>query len=310
MPPDHADDFPIRDAEILRRASNADGSVRALFGSSPAEMRQLHDWSSARSPPFLADLTGFVLFVGYPRSGHSLVGALLDAHPEMAVSHELDVLRFRAQGFSRDQILLLIAENSRRLGRLGRRWGPYDYAVPGASQGTWRQLRVIGDKKGGETTRRLVADPAALEGLEAFLALPVRFIHIVRDPADNISTMFLRHRAPAGGDGLRIAIDQYRALARANATLIGQLGPDRCITLWHEDFVADPPGELGRLCRFLGVAAEDGYLGAAARLVRPTPRRSRDDVAWPVPHLRLLGQIIAEFPFLHRYAAAASTGGS
>lgn len=301
--PDEPDDFPIRDAEVLRRISAPEGSVRALFGIDPAETRRLHGWSAGRPPPALEEQAVFALFIGYPRSGHSLVGALLDAHAEMAVSHELDVLRFRAEGFSRDQILLLIAENCRRLGRLGRRWGRYGYAVPGAAQGSWRRLRVVGDKKGGETTRRLVVDPAALDGLEAFLALPLRFIHVVRDPADNISTMFLRHRAPPGRDGLRMAIEHYRALARGNAALIRRLGPDRCITLWHEDFVADPKGGLGRLCRFLGVSADDAYLDAAARLVAPAPRRSRTEVEWPAAHRRALGLLMEEVPFLRRYAA-------
>ena len=31
------------------------------------------------------DLKAFVMFVGYPRSGHSIVGALLDAHPHLTV---------------------------------------------------------------------------------------------------------------------------------------------------------------------------------------------------------------------------------
>lgn len=308
MLPAQPDDFPISDAEILRRVSSPEGSVRALFGGSPAEMRQLHDWSGARPPPVLDAPATFVLFVGYPRSGHSLVGALLDAHPEMAIAHELDVLRFRAAGFSRDQVLLLIAENSRRLGRLGRRWGRHDYAVPGASQGSWRRLAVIGDKKGGETTRRLAVDPAALEGLTGFLALPVRFIHVVRDPADNISTMFLRQHTPDGKDGLRMAIDYFRALARANAALLQRLGPDRCMTVWHEDFVADPGGQLTRLCRFLGVEAEEDYLRAAAGLVAPAPRRSRIEVEWPQGHRRLLERIMAESPFLQRYADASGAG--
>ena len=37
----------------------------------------------------------FLLFVGHPRSGHSLVGSLLDAHPDVVVSHELDALEVR-----------------------------------------------------------------------------------------------------------------------------------------------------------------------------------------------------------------------
>ena len=34
----------------------------------------------------------FVLFIGYPRSSHSLVGAILDAHPEIIIPHEYDLL--------------------------------------------------------------------------------------------------------------------------------------------------------------------------------------------------------------------------
>ena len=35
----------------------------------------------------------YCMFVGYPRSGHSLVGTLLDAHPDIVIAHELDALR-------------------------------------------------------------------------------------------------------------------------------------------------------------------------------------------------------------------------
>ena len=34
----------------------------------------------------------FVLFIGYPRSSHSLVGAILDAHPEIIIPHEYNVI--------------------------------------------------------------------------------------------------------------------------------------------------------------------------------------------------------------------------
>ena len=34
----------------------------------------------------------FVLFVGYPRSGHSLIGAILDSHPEIVIPHEFHLL--------------------------------------------------------------------------------------------------------------------------------------------------------------------------------------------------------------------------
>ena len=33
-------------------------------------------------------ITTYVLFIGHARSGHSIVGSLLDAHPEVIISHE------------------------------------------------------------------------------------------------------------------------------------------------------------------------------------------------------------------------------
>lgn len=47
------------------------------------------------------DLDTYCMFVGYPKSGHSLIGSLLDAHPQMAITHELDVLKYVHAGFSK-----------------------------------------------------------------------------------------------------------------------------------------------------------------------------------------------------------------
>ena len=44
----------------------------------------------------------FVMFIGYPRSSHSLVGAILDAHPEVIIPHEYDVMG-KWRGFSPDR---------------------------------------------------------------------------------------------------------------------------------------------------------------------------------------------------------------
>ena len=42
------------------------------------------------------DLQAFCLFMGYTRSGHSLVGACLDAHPEAAIAHEGKIFAYDA----------------------------------------------------------------------------------------------------------------------------------------------------------------------------------------------------------------------
>ena len=36
----------------------------------------------------------FCLFLGWSRSGHSIVGSVLDAHPNIVITHEYDVLKY------------------------------------------------------------------------------------------------------------------------------------------------------------------------------------------------------------------------
>ena len=140
----------------------------------------------------LASVEAFCIFIGYPRSGHSLLGSLLDAHPEMVIAHELDVLTFVAAGWPRRALYSRILNHDATFTESGRQWFGYDYRVPGQWQGRVSKLRVIGDKKGGKTTERLGARPDLLERLRRTVEVPVRLVHVVRSPYDNITTMARR----------------------------------------------------------------------------------------------------------------------
>ncbi|WP_374448935.1 sulfotransferase [Stella sp.] len=303
-----SDDFPVDDAELLRRMRGS--GPRRLFAASGDEFDRVAGWAARQPPPDLSAVAGFVIFVGYPRSGHSLVGALLDAHPEIAIAHELDVLQLHAAGLDRNQILTLLLENSRRLGRLGRRWGEYDYHVPGGAQGRWTRLRLVGDKRGGETSRRLAGDPEAIDRFGRMIGMPLRFLHVVRDPADTAATMVRRARArPGSADEpearlLGRSLTHYAHLARANARFLARTDPAHVRTLWHEDFVADPRAGLAGLCRFLGVGTDAAYIEACASVVAPSPRRTRDTVTWADAHRATFDRIVRLAPFLARYAGS------
>src|SRR3989344_1389974 len=39
--------------------------------------------------PDFSSVRTFILFVGYPRSGHSLIGSIMDAHPNIIIAHEV-----------------------------------------------------------------------------------------------------------------------------------------------------------------------------------------------------------------------------
>src|SRR6476659_2173203 len=124
----------------------------------------------------LASVEAFCIFIGYPRSCHSLLGSLLDAHPEMVIAHELDVLTFVAAGWPRRALYSRILNHDATFTESGRQWFGYDYRVPGQWQGRVSKLRVIGDKKGGKTTERLGARPDLLERLRHTVEVPVRLV--------------------------------------------------------------------------------------------------------------------------------------
>jgi hypothetical protein len=244
----------------------------------------------------LASVRAFLLFVGHPRSGHSLVGSLLDAHPAMVVSHELDVLKYVGLGYRRDQVLTLVLEHARANAEAGRKsWG-YSYAVAGQWQGRWQRLEVMGDKRGRMTTDRLAARPELLDDLARTLRVPVKVVQVVRNPYDNVATMYAR-----GSATLPDQVARYRELCETVDRIAAGPAGDGFHRLYHEDLVADTPAMLAALCGFLGVAAPDDYLAACDGVVFPSPRRTRDSAPWTPEDRAALDAVVAETGWLARY---------
>jgi hypothetical protein len=289
----------MRTKQAHRRPSVArlvDG-VRVLpgFRAYPA----LYVGSAVKARHYRADLASvraFLLFVGHPRSGHSLVGSLLDAHPAMVVSHELDVLKYVGLGYRRDQLLTLVLEHARANAEAGRKsWG-YSYAVPGQWQGRWQRLEVMGDKRGRMTTDRLAARPGLLDDLARAVRVPVKVVQVVRNPYDNVATMHARGSAP-----LAEQVARYRELCETVDRIAAGLAGDAFHRLYHEDLVAATPATLAALCGFLGLDAPDDYLAACDGVVFPSPRRTRDGAPWTPEDRAALDAVVAETGWLGRY---------
>jgi len=230
-------------------------------------------------PGRLGQLETFCLFVGHPRSGHSLVGALLDAQPDASIAHELDVLGFLEAGERRRaRLLSLCLERSRWFARRGAQWNEFSYEVPGGWQGRARRLRVIGDKKGGRTTIRLRRRPELLDELSAAINAPVRLIHVVRHPLDNIATMCVRR-----GEPLTRTIEEYFDRAEALQRILAAQPSHAHRTLTFEAFSESPTAHLHTLTTFLDLPQDPvaaAATTAAATIVRPVPSRSRARVEW------------------------------
>lgn len=241
----------------------------------------------------------YCTFIGYPRSGHSLVGSLLDAHPDAVIAHELNALEHVRAGIDRERLFRLLVENSRGFTESGREWEGYAYEVTGQWQGRYRRLRVIGDKKGGASTRVLASEPRLLDRLHETVAVELAFVHVIRNPYDNIGTMFRRRRA---NRSLRATIKRYFALCDAVALIRAQAGEDAVFDIRHEVVVEDPLSRMGELCEFLGLEPEEGYLRACSGLVYGSPHKSRNEIEWNPAALEMVQEGIERYGFLKGYS--------
>ncbi len=243
----------------------------------------------------------FCMFIGYPRSGHSLVGSLLDAHPNAVIAHELNVLECVEKGFDRGRIFQLVLENSRRVAKSGREWEGYSYKVPNQWQGRFERLQVIGDKKGGASTRILSSPPGILRQLSDIVDTDVKLIHVVRNPFDNISTMF-KHRCHSRS--LRSVIEDYLSLCATNSKIRERVGRERVFDVRHEALVEAPEKLLGDLCGFLGLERKEDYLEDCASLMFDSPRKTRYDVEWDAGTITAVQEGIDRHEFLRGYSYA------
>jgi hypothetical protein len=245
----------------------------------------------------LADVERFCFFLGYGRSGHTMVGEMLNAHREVVISHELDALNFVEHHFTRTQVFGLILARDRAFGSAGRLWTGYDYVVPNQFQGRFERLRVIGDKKGGGTSVWLGENPDLLERLRRTVVVPIRAVHVVRNPFDNIARLLLRLREPT----LEKAIGRYDALCRGVKVTRASLSSDEILDIRYEDFLTSPAESLVGMCKFVGVEPYPDYVADCTSIVQPPTKRARDLVEWSTEDRDRVFRLIDEYEVLNGY---------
>ena len=96
-------------------------------------------WAQRRYRADFARVQRFCLFVGYPRSGHSLVGALLNAHRHAVIAHELNAPPLILAGCTRDALYARILARAYWF-NLRRNTSNHSYQVPHQWQGIERRI--------------------------------------------------------------------------------------------------------------------------------------------------------------------------
>jgi hypothetical protein len=241
-----------------------------------------------------------VFVVGFQRSGTSLLRAMLDEHPQLALSTDSQFIprfwqnRARYQSDGRVDARRLVADVL-LLPRV-REWGLPESAIaarldeledPTLSEALAVVFRAYADTKGkpiwGDKTPGYVLRIPLLGSL--FPA--ARFVHVIRDGRDATISCLRRgvvvHNFARGADLWVQRVGRGRSAGRA-------LGPRRYLEVRYEDLVSDPTTTLTGVCDFLELPFDERMLGYTERALSDLPERVRyrhDNLAKPpTPGLR------------------------
>jgi hypothetical protein len=255
--------------------------------------------------PSFDELRTFCCFIGHGRSGSTLVGALLNAHPNVVMSNELNALRRLRTGLNARQtfnVIYLISRRQVQRGSVGG--GGYSYSVPGQWQGKHKALTIIGDRKAGATSYEIFNDPALLDTLDRKVSLDKKFVHVIRNPFDTITTTFRKTNPLRGEDAdghLAREIDNYFARCSTIRSIEQRFGASAVHHMYLEQLIADPVGQLRDLCSFLNVEAPEEYLRDCAAIVTKDPHRTRESLEWSNRHVDMVKQGMQECHWLANY---------
>ena len=140
----------------------------------------------------------FVLFVGHSRSGSSITGALLDAHPNAVIGHEFHVFKNMLLHpdvyHSRDAIYTALTLSSQLSANHWRRSPSqrrHNMYIKDLWMGRFEDsLSVIGDKSAMSMTTLYMANRTLflhlLGRLKALTGVPIKFVQVSRDECSGV----------------------------------------------------------------------------------------------------------------------------
>ena len=292
------------------------------------------------SPKIIKSIKVFLFFIGYARSGHSIVGSVLDAHPHIVVSHELQFMNkwdfnmfdMKNAGSISTRLYKKMYKNS--LGSVMPRSirkqnsKGYSLSIKHSCQGSFDSyIDVIGDKSGGGVTTAYMSNRTIFlshyELLKRGLNIPIKVVHVIRNPYDNIATKYLyligvkdykrakdfvRH-VKENKTAIRPIVSVLKGIiarhfdmVQAVTELIKLIGRSNVLDVHQRDLVHHPRKTVVSITEFLGVKAEEDYLELCVNKIFKEVSYSRNLLVWPDELREMIEQRIKDYKFLEGYS--------
>lgn len=226
-----------------------------------------------------SNITHYVMFLGFARSGHSFIGSVIDAAPNALIANEHNAFdRFLNSEYNTSFGLFQdLAINSIRCGLYGR-VQVYNYTIPNSWQGHANVLTIIGDKKGGTTTQLLRKHPRAFDNFLTWIGTQVYIVVVFRNPFDMIATQTYRSHS----DKIISDANILKVLNLYSFILdyIEQHPNIKFHVMTMENFAEKTDLEFNRLCKFTGMECNGDLFRQVNKTVHHKVHKRRYEMKW------------------------------
>jgi hypothetical protein len=231
------------------------------------------------------------LLLGYPRSGNTLLGSVLNVNDYIVVPQETDfivpicVLCKRVPDSKASRTLLAdLIVNTERFGHSLEPYAPYrdlvealdacEYSAAGVVNAVYDVVaRNAGKLIAGDRSPNDIGYLADFARCRLFRS-DIRVVHLVRDPRDVYLSTHRLKWIPE--DQLR---SEFPGIWSSTNTMLRHMfrdSPERYICVRYEDLIAEPERTLTRITDFLGVPFQSKMLDPSTRagLYRDIPHHA------------------------------------
>ena len=275
------------------------------------------------------DVRTMVLTIGINRSGSSLLGYLLTAHPNIVIADEiqhlntknlvhpgrdgivylremykgflsnlfyaiLDVDQFRYR--SKISTTSLHGEAQQEIYKRNKSRGKRYILVPNQYQGCFERLKVIGVKASYENTCALLINNT-LTSLNRKLKerdIKLKFLFTIRSPYELVA------RYPKK-TSVEKAFQLFEKKCKTQKKILRIINPQDIFVNRHEDMCINPRRQLARLCDFMEVPIPAGYIeDCASQIVRKSSKRHLD-IDWSPQLKQTVARMIEKYDFFSGY---------
>lgn len=194
----------------------------------------------------------FLLFVGHAHSGHSLIGALIDAHPLAMVANEVNIVKSINEHKlnKRQTINLLTYAYLHNKG--GWENSEYRYNLTDTYQGIIEEPKLIGDKKAGGSTRIFFKNPMLFDYILKEFGSNLRIVYVQRNAIDIIASYsYYMKQSPS-----MFHVNRFNENLETVQNIKSKTPEAQFLTIIQEEFVNQPYENMMTIYKFLGLNTE------------------------------------------------------